>query len=235
MIKNVKAILVLCASITLTLWTIVGTAAPCAAGHCTRVNPQIQPICKEAAEQNGGVIPPIIIVPTELGGICTCPCSCFATDTKIEQGDGEGLVQDIERGASLMTPRGERKVQLELRSKVENAQAIQLELDNGRSLTVSTNHPFISYDGIITSAEKLKDGSELAGTRGEPVTVLRATPTTYSGWFHNFIVKSRDPKQMDRIVQSEGVQSGDWLVQSYHDQVKQNINIRDLLSGRSEK
>jgi hypothetical protein len=202
-------------------------AEDCPADHCSINQKKIYAACKKS----GNVGAAYYDNPKDPSGpMCSCPCSCYAEGTEILSLGKTVSVESVNQGDTLSTPAGEVPVQKPLRSTVENFPAVQLELANGKSLTVSTNHPFITEGGIVAEARDIKSGSSLMQENGSSVPVASATPTSYTGTFYNFILDGKHESGSDRVVFSEGVQSGDWMVQSFRQGLATNVGLREVIA-----
>lgn len=208
----------------------------CPVGHCSTVAKKVKKACekrKEEDEKNGRPHIPgnaFFTNPTDPDGdLCYCPCSCYAEGTEILSNGSTVPVESVGQSASLTTPLGEIEVIKAKRSDVKDHPALQLDLENGKSLKVSTNHPFIIEGGQVIEARDLVVGAKLLQENGDPLAITKVMPIRYTGTFYNFQMDGRDESGADRIVISEGVRSGDETVQSYRNFVNRNIELRELM------
>jgi hypothetical protein len=211
-------------------------AADCPVGHCSQYATTVGTICDQLVSATGkpkASFSAPYIGPSGLA--CTCPCSCFIEGTAIESSSGNMRVETIEKNMTLPTQGGYVKVAAPLASEVKNHPVVELELSNGRSLFVTNNHPMITPGGFIKSAGSLTKKDKLLNSKGEKVQIANIKNRKYSGFLYNFSMAAKEASGADRVIVAEGVQTGDWTVQSRHDRLKQNVTLRQVMASRVAK
>lgn len=195
----------------------------CPEPHCNGITGALEQ-CRSEKREN------LLIYDRANKTSCTCPCSCYASRTAISTQSGERFVEEIKEGDVVETPNGSSRVVRVMTSAVENEAGVSFELSNGRRMLVSANHPLVVSGGVVKAAATITTGDALLDVRGQPVVVVKAAPQDYSGTFYNMILEGLAPSGEDRIVISEGIQSGDWMVQSFRDQMNANLELREVIS-----
>lgn len=198
----------------------------CPGSHCSEVNTSINEACI-AAGMAGKKFP--VIAPS--GGVCTCPCSCVTADTLVLLPSfTEARIDTLRPAKSIFAPfapSSEAAVDHMLMSELENAKIHQITFENGSQLKASPNHTLVKANGRINSIRNLKVGDEILTGDFASTRILENIPVTgFNGQLWNLVVASRSPKVTDHIVVTNGVQSGDYLLQSSHDRIEQEIDLR---------
>jgi len=213
-------------------WIIIGImallpgitlAAPCPNSHCSKQSKDLMRLCLK----NG--LPGKKIYFKVGSQYCWCKCSCFAEGTQIMTENGEVNVEDLIAGDLLYTPAGEAHIHQVLASPSEGDSVLVFELKNGRSLAVSTNHPMILPGEVVVEAKHVKETDQLLGSNGEAIEIVNITKKAYHGSLINFINEASAESGRDRVIVAEGVQTGDWNIQSYRDYLDSSVKLRELI------
>lgn len=199
-------------------------AGECPSSHCSGMNKQINEICKADGKAGQKVYVPYN------DSFCYCGCSCYAAGTEILGSGSIDTVDELALGESLETLVGPVEITKVFKDQVENTAAVAIVIETGRQLTVSPNHPFVTQGGVVKSAASLSQSDFLLNEAGEPVAIASITPTKYTGTFYNVILNGKKESGEDRIVIAEGVQSGDWEVQSFRDYLNANVGLREIIA-----
>lgn len=205
-------------------------AKQCDGGHCSKVNADDYAMCLADGKAGSDVY-----VTGPDGKKCFCPCSCYITDDLISTTEGELPAGSVEKFAQVMTPTGTASASPSKPSLVNDAPALEISFDNGRTLTVSLNHALVLKGFRVSEASKLKVGDELVGQTSDAVTVTAIKPTKYTGTFHNFILDDTTSGGRDRVLFAAGVLNGDWKVQSERDRMDAEVGLREVIAGINAK
>lgn len=198
----------------------------CPQDHCSGKDPQINAACI-AAGMAGKPFP--VISPD--GSVCSCPCSCVAADTRILLPfQNETRIDNLRPMTMVFSPFTEgyeAKVTHMLMSEVKKAKAHTIVLDNGSQLVTSPNHTLVKGNGRINSVENLAVGDEILTADGSTSRIAeKRILTDFTGQLWNLVVASHSPKAIDHVVVTNGLQSGDYLLQTSHDRIEQEIELR---------
>ena len=209
---------------------LVGTAAhgalgypDCPESHCSKRKDNINDACVKAGM--GGKPFPVV---SPDGSVCTCPCSCVVPNTYLSlAGGSDQFISNLLEGSELSLPyAGDATVDRMMRSEITDGQVHTLTFSNGRILVTSPNHTLVRPDESIVAVEDADAGTEVLDQDGNIVSVMGNKTSTYTGDLYNVIVKSKSPKASDHIVVTEGIQSGDWLLQAANDGMEAEITLR---------
>jgi hypothetical protein len=113
-----------------------------------------------------------------------------------------------------------------LASKVTNSEVMKITFDDGATLQVSPNHTFISNEEKVVSARDLREGMLVLNSGLNSVAVTSNQSTSYSGDLYNLIINENSSLTSDHIIVTNGILSGDWLVQSVNDAIESEISLR---------
>lgn len=222
-------------SIALFSHVYAGSKPNCSQGHCTAVGAVAMETCQDNADilgldletykSRGGAA-----VTSENGRVCQCPCSCVVAETLIGTEKGQVAIKDLEKDSKISTPLAKNSfasmVSL-MASSMENLTVQKTSFSNGTTIVSSPNHTFITPNEMIISAEKLKNGDRVMGAKGDILTVV-ASPEKgmFDGTLYNLIVSKDSQVASDHVLDTEGVLSGDWMLQSTNDLVEEELFLR---------
>ena len=198
----------------------------CPGSHCSQISAEMNSFCIE----NGMAGKPYMVLgPT--GGTCFCPCSCVTADTQLTSVDhGLRAINESVVGDELYSPlspdqRG--SIDKRLKSDVGNTPVIRVMFSSGATLTASMNHPLVLSDETVVAIEKLQVGDQVLAESWSPVTVRGIERVeSYSGELHNVIVNGMSATAKDHLIATNGILSGDWLLQANNDAVERSIALR---------
>ena len=200
-------------------------AATCPENHCSEVSEDLNVACKAAGYSNGAPFPVVM----SDRSVCMCPCSCVVAGTKITMFDGsEEAVENLLLGAEVYAPYLNEGASTEwrLRSPVEDVGLYTLSFSNDSKITVSPNHTFITPSELVVDAQSISLGDEVLDENGGTVRVVNKVKKKFSGDLFNFAVNLKSSSAADHIIVNNGVQSGDWALQSANDQIESDIYLR---------
>ena len=164
------------------------------------------------------------------GGNCFCPCSCVAAHTRVLLEDGrEKTLTTIALGDAVFSPfsSAANEVSRKLSTPVQNYPAYRLAFSDGTNLTVSHNHTFATPDLKILQASKARVGDWVATAEGAPVRIIAVLPQApYTGAMQNLVVNAASPSAFEHLISTEGILSGDFLLQAYSDTVDAAVDLR---------
>ncbi len=205
----------------------------CSFGHCTSFDSAVKKICanKYRIPESQMNASHTVNVYDSNGAECTCPCSCVAAETLIQLFEGEEiLARTVRKDDTVLLPQASYRdgnVFGANGSPIEKGEVQQILLDTNKILTVSPNHTFVGMNGKLITAEKVEKGNQIMGADGKPVHVIQSRRMkNFTGTLHNFIVNEKSDKPKDHLLVTNGVQSGDWLLQSTQDTMRQEIDLR---------
>ncbi len=197
----------------------------CPEGHCSHVNATIKKFC----DDNGlkGQFPVI-----KDGTICDCPCSCVIGDTQIllntkfestpiknlQVGDNVAVVGE-RMGTSKVT-----RFMGDI-SPVTH-KVVRLQTDSKHELAVSNNHTFVKPSKVLVQAEQLSVGDEILDVNGKPVKVINLTSNDMTAQLFNLVVNEGSDNPSDHIIGTQGLMSGDYMLQATQDSLQSAINVR---------
>lgn len=205
-------------------------AQNCPPGHCSAQGAAVTSTCDELARITGKPKGQLEAPFVGNGVSCKCPCSCFAAETLIDSSKENFAVTEIESGRELLTRLGNRDIRYVMMSEVKDEPAIEVSLSTGKKLTVSSNHAFPTASGVLKSAQELTTADELLDASSNPVKIAAVATKPYTGRMYNFTIASTDANREDHLVVAEGVQSGDWSVQTTRDRLNKQVQLREILS-----
>lgn len=208
---------------------------PCSQGHCSSVgaaatamcngNAQLLGITEEEYKKRGGAA-----ITAENGRICQCPCSCVVADTNIATTTGYIPIKDLTKGTMIATPLSKATLASSsmLLSTTLNDLAVQkTTFSNGSEIISSPNHTFITPNEMIISAEQLKSGDKVLAADGQILTITTAPEKgTFDGTLYNLSVNENSQDANDHIIDTNGILSGDWLLQSTNDLLEEELFLR---------
>lgn len=206
----------------------IALAGECPQSHCSKKSAELNYACKA-----DGLAGQKIYYEVN-GKYCWCKCSCFTEGTQIMTENGEVSVENLLAGDILNTPKGETSIHRKLVSPSEGESVLVFELENGRRLAVSTNHPMVLPGELIVEAKNIKETDTLMGSNGESIGILSISKVPYHGSLINFINEANSESGRDRIIIAEGVQTGDWNIQSYRDYLDSSVELRRLITQINE-
>jgi hypothetical protein len=231
---------------TLALTAQVSLAArpPCSAGHCSHIAKRATDQCASNAELLG-MSPEEYVkkggkaVTDERGRTCTCPCSCVVAETNIGTISGYKEIAKLIATDFILTPMSETYSSSEATklhvSDASNETVQKTQFSNGSKVVSSLNHTFITPKEMVVSAEQLKEGDFILASDGSSVQVDSVEFGTLSSEnLFNLSVNLQSNKAMDHVIDTEGVLSGDWLLQSTNDIVQEELFLRTSVIGLFE-
>lgn len=202
----------------------------CEKGHCGEVDAEMNEFCKA-----NGLAGKQYLVFNADGSRCLCPCSCVASDTKINLFDesAETLrIDELKVGQNLKSPfskRTENKIGKLLATEFsESATKVHyMKFSNSEELVASSNHSFVTPNMKVRSAEELHEGSIILDANMKEVTVLEnSVDRNFNGKLMNVIINEDSPKAKNHFIVTNSVLSGDWLLQSNYASFKSDIDAR---------
>lgn len=200
-------------------------AGPCPEDHCSKVNAQLNEMCKADGKAGQPVY-----VPHSSAGYCHCPCSCFAVGSTVKTASGEFGFEELRKGDKVVTLAGSSEIDSVKRSDVVKHTVLRLTLSNNQTYTVSPNHAFLREGSVVTEASRLKVGDRVMGSEEEILTVKATAPVkNYTGPLFNLVLKGERASGDDKVYFSRGIASGDWTVQSYRDLLDAEVGLREVI------
>lgn len=201
----------------------------CKQSHCSEINAILNSFCI-----NAGFAGKQYLV-LDAGVACYCPCSCVTGDTKIQLGDvnffEELQIADLETGMEVQTPMSTQlpsiSVYKVLRSPMEG-EILEVVLEDDFRLKASKNHVFLNEKDQTVSGKQLKMGDFLQTKLG-PKKVVAINTIWYTGTLHNLIVNENSTTVADHVISTNGIFSGDWLLQVNHDAMNTSLMLRNDL------
>lgn len=198
----------------------------CPQGHCSRVAAALNNFCIA----NGMAGRPFLVFGPN-GEMCYCPCSCVTSKTLISYADGRRAAIGTSTVGNLVAnpfaEEGYGSVDVRLMSQVEKATVLRITFSNSATIVASVNHPFVLPDETVSSADKLRVGEAVLDANLRPVRITRIEKIQdFSGELHNLITERKSTAAQDHVVVTNGILSGDWLMQANNDQVEQSISLR---------
>lgn len=210
----------------------------CPQSHCSQISDKMNKFCV----QNGFAGEPFLVIgPGNLE--CFCPCSCVTPDTLVTYSDNTWHRIEVSKVGDMLlgpfTEDGAGRLDKRLMSTVEDSSVLRLRFSSGVVIVASPNHPFVLPDEIVASARTLHPGDLVLDASFQPVGVLSVEDIDdFTGELHNLIVNDASTAAQDHLVVTNGILSGDWLLQANNDQVERSIALRtgtiDLFDGREE-
>lgn len=207
----------------------------CPFGHCSAYVSDSE--CQAIADE---LKMPLEVFMREHGGkvmtrgydnkLCSCPCSCVVAETFIGVEGGYKFIPQIKRGELVMTPVARQKlssVDLLHYSKMEELSVLKTEFSNGQSIISSPNHTFITPDEKVVAADKLERGTKVLGADGTAIEVLEKPVAGFTqDALYNLSVNRKSNNPADHVIDTNGVLSGDWVLQSNNDIIEEAIFLR---------
>lgn len=199
----------------------------CAADHCSKIDEEMNRFCIAS-----GLAGKKYLVFGPTGSKCYCPCSCVAANTRVSFSDGaySKQISRLTLKDPVFTPHTESRnseVNWMLRSYLNRDQVWQIRLEGNRRIVVSGNHTFVNADKKIVKAESLKQQDKILDGNGRVVKVLGVKKLqNYHGYLYNLILNNSSPLASDHIYVTNGVQSGDWSLQTTTDSIQEEIDLR---------
>jgi hypothetical protein len=143
-------------------------------------------------------------------------------------GGNDVAIETVREGVRLEVPNrpyGGRVDALIGHDAVDEEVAV-LAFSDGATLVAATNHTFIGTDGKVVGVPQLEVGDELRAANGSAVRVTAISPARFTGRLGNVIVSQRQEAAAAHVVVTEGIQSGDWLLQSTYAKLNAEIDLR---------
>ena len=129
----------------------------------------------------------------------------------------------------LLNPLTAKSVSLDkaLGSKVDKVSVVKVKFSNGSELVVSENHTFVTPEKVTIMAEELVLGATVLDDDLGDVRVISIDKAyAYTGSLANVITASSSMKAEDHVISTNGILSGDWLLQITSDTVKGGVDLR---------
>lgn len=198
----------------------------CPAAHCSGNNADINAACVAA----GLAGKPFPLMSAD-GSVCTCACSCITADTGILLDNQTTVrIDSLERLTTAFTPHtdaGLSPVEHLLMSSVENTGIHRITFEGGRQLLASPNHTLVKENGFIDSIENIKEGTGiLTGSNSIAKIIRNKIVKNFSGRLWNLVVRPEAQRASDHVIVTNDIQSGDFLLQSSRDRIRQEISLR---------
>ncbi|MCB0362802.1 MAG: hypothetical protein KDD35_08770 [Bdellovibrionales bacterium] len=212
---------------SLMLLTSFAKAESCPTSHCGAIDAQV----KETCERNGWGAGNSQWVVFE-GKTCQCGCSCVTGDTLISLMDGHyAPIANLEPEDSLLLPFAKKLTSNSgtlMSSRFQTPTTIlETSFSNGASIYSSENHTFITDDYKVVKAKNLKKGMKVMGDLGTAVTVLMdPISVDFLGQLFNLSLNKTSSKAIDHVIVTNGIYSGDWLLQNTSDAIEDEIDVR---------
>lgn len=203
---------------------VFGESPICPESHCSLVDPTLNSVCVGAGFAGRGF--PVVRVNMPM---CYCPCSCVVEGTYFQLSNLEWKQTNyLQQIKSLINPiTGLSSENYEpTRSYVEEYWVSRIDFDDNSSIAVSENHTFVTPDERVVSAKDLQRGDQILSSLGAPVAIGAISRELYKGFLYNVIINSGSKNSIDHIVSTNGVMSGDLLLQSAKDFVESGIYLR---------
>lgn len=207
----------------------LGKPENCRADHCSEINRDLNEFCTAKGFKGKKYM----VLDKNI--VCMCPCSCVVPMTSIDLADGNYplFIKDLLEGDSVVTPLSDRMSSSSI-SKMMSSEMTgiiyDIQTENGFSLQCSGNHVFIDPAENTISAKDLKVGNTIVQTMMGPSLIIKSNKIHYDGLMYNMIVHGKSKRAQDHIINTNGIYSGDWLLQINNDAMAQSIQIRnDLL------
>ena len=107
---------------------------------------------------------------------------------------------------------------------------VYTKFSNGSTIVSSPNHTFVDTQGKIVRAENLRRNHRVLDADKEEVSVLDdPVSASYNGNLYNLIVNIDSNKSQDHLVNTNGLLSGDWYLQSANDVMKEELYSRNSI------
>jgi hypothetical protein len=159
-----------------------------------------------------------------------CTCGCFHPETKVlgvqDGRPGEysikAILKDIER-YKVSTLDLERKTSSDPEKSLplrisshgkEKKKLYYFELDNGRTLKVTSNHPIYTFSGLYKKASVINREDLLLSSKGLPVRINRIIRKKFKGEVLNFALDPKNDANIEsHTLFAEDVAVGDMYLQ----------------------
>lgn len=165
------------------------------------------------------------------GKPCLCSCGCVSSDTMITMADGSQKRADqlIEGDViAVMTLAGLKPATIYMvtKSAVTNYLATQVTFSDGTVLTASENHTVLNEDDEMITLEELSIGDRVRRHDGQLVSVTANKLVGYDKLLLiNVIVSTDSVYPIDHVYITNGLFSGDWLLQVSRDNQGEAIEL----------
>lgn len=199
--------------------------------HCTEKQQSAEQLC-QWMKSNTGTMPPF--VPIEVDGVqCRCGCSCVLAGTLIRLEHHELPIEGLQVGDNVINPWSQQlqTVDLVTTTLARGMPLIALQ-GGGESLVATENHVLIGADGLTKKAVDLRPGDFILAAGGDAVEVESTHKLTVEqGTLHNLILNQHSSMAGDHVVVTNGLMSGDWMLQVTSDVLAAEIAMRDGTSA----
>lgn len=175
----------------------------------------------------------------KLSGLMTwCACGCFHPETKILTQKGEIKAKKILDNfknfklAHWGDDNFENNYTTEfskIRSSTSGKEKDPLfvfQLENGRTLKVTKNHPILTSKKRILPANMITTKDLLLDRNSREIKILSIRKEKFNGKVINFIVEANNLNKSNHIIFSEGVATGDMYLQSLIKDKEKRIKAR---------
>jgi len=186
--------------------------------HCSTT--EIYSICSASQWGHGHGVPQ---VDKSTGKACVCSCGCVSSDTMITMADGSQKRADqlVEGEAiAIMTMGGLKSATIYMvtKSKVVNYLATQVTFSDETVLTASENHTVLNEDDELITLEALSIGDRVRRHDGQLISVTANKLVGYDKLLLiNVIVSTDSVEPIEHVYITNGLFSGDWLLQVSRD------------------
>lgn len=197
----------------------------CPGSHCANIGFAYNKFCMKIslAGQSSLLVGPG-------GEACYCPCSCVSSDTKVllEGGLELPFFRLSEADKPVSPFRFETKNSGHLMSNpVKNYPAYLVRFRNGKLIQDIHNHTLIEPNMKSVKVSELSNGQVIVAAVGENVSVISIDPRiSYTGEMQNMVVNKTSIRPLDHLIVTNGLVSGDFLLQARSDTLKRSIDLR---------
>lgn len=199
----------------------------CKASHCSEVNRDLNAFCISANMAGKKYLV------LDNGVACFCPCSCVVGNTRIALGnllEGQAIQDIVEKKleVEILNPLSSHfshgQVDVGLSSPMKG-KILRIVLENSMEIECSQNHVFLGENFETVSAKNINIGTFLQTLMG-PMGVVKREEIDFEGDLYNIIVHSSSSLVEDHIIQTNGIYSGDWLLQANQDARETSFSLR---------
>ena len=154
---------------------------------------------------------------------------CFVKGTQIALSQkSQVAIEELRVGDTVMLSNGKKSKIVHMISGPEKKPVIQLDLVNGKTLSVTDTHPMLTEMGVV-QAKNLTIGSRLLTKDGHWVTLSSISTKKYED--HVFNIELAGSHETDHLIYGNGIVTGDLHLQQKL-QTKPNPGLQFSLSNQ---
>ena len=209
----------------------------CPGAHCSEKSVKINKICKLQGKQGE----PVWV--EHNNEFCYCTCSCVAAFTPVQINNTDSkAISDIKVGESVLAYdfNGVWKSQTvdfsEGSSEPEEPMpyVIMVTLSDDSSLIATPDHLFIDENDKLIRADRLTPLDSLKNYKGGASKIISVVHGSYQGAIHNIAINWGDKDISKHIINTNGVLSADYFIQSRQDEYQLDISKKRPQVGTEE-